>query len=113
MPRTTENNVGGVKGFFSKAYKSLETLGTKGGQAAFATSIWAAKTAGTYGFYVATTAMVIFMPLLFEIGRERQQLETERSVIKDMRSQGFGDRQLQELGFSSAAIHEPSVALKK
>lgn len=95
--------------------------------------------------------MVVFMPLFFEIARERQVriifeiwnnillyqcvlicvpdnvyfgffsfsflvlilfqlLETERSLVKDMRSQGFSDRQLQELGFSSTAIHEPSVA---
>jgi len=113
MPKDSQS-VGGIKGFFSKAYHSLETLGTKGGTFALSTSIWAAKMVGTFGFYLATTAMVVFMPLVFEIARERQSLETERSVIKDLRSQGFGDRQMQEMGFSSAAVHEPSVAsLKK
>ncbi|CAB9500173.1 expressed unknown protein [Seminavis robusta] len=105
---------GGLKGFFQKAYNSLETLGKTGGGYVFAYSMWAAKTGGTLGFYFATTAMVTFMPLLFEISRERQQLETERSLVKDLRSQGFGDRQLQEMGFTTASIHEPSVAsLKK
>lgn len=40
-------------------------------------------------------------------------LETEKSVVKDFRSQGFGDRQLQEMGFGQAAIHPPSVAALK
>jgi len=34
----------------------------------------------------------------------------EKSVVKDFRNQGFGDRQLAEMGFTQAAIHEPSVA---
>ena len=40
-------------------------------------------------------------------------LETEKSVVKDFRSQGFGDRQLQEMGFSETAIHPPSAAKMK
>jgi len=37
-------------------------------------------------------------------------LETERAQIKDLKSKGYSDRQLQELGFSESAIHTPSVA---
>ena len=73
MPRKTEDrSVGGIKGFFTKAFGSLQTLGAQGGQMGMAGGMWAFKTAGTWGFYIATTAMVTFMPLLFEIGRERQ-----------------------------------------
>ena len=74
MARTAadNNSVGGIKGFFTRAYHSLETLSTQGSKAALAGTTWAAKKAGAFGFFFATTAMVIFMPLLFEIGRERQ-----------------------------------------
>jgi hypothetical protein len=59
-------------------------------------------------------AMAFLTFLLFRNQTNQQQLETERSLVKDLRSQGFGDRQLQEMGFTATAIHEPSVAsLKK
>jgi hypothetical protein len=72
MADNRSRSTGGLKGFFTNAWNSMETLGTSGGKIALASSIWAAKTAGTLGFYIATTAMVTFMPLLFEITRERQ-----------------------------------------
>jgi hypothetical protein len=37
-------------------------------------------------------------------------IETEKSQIKDYKSRGYSDRQLQEMGFSDAAMHTPSVA---
>jgi len=40
-------------------------------------------------------------------------LETERAQVKDFKSKGYSDRQLQEMGFSDAAIHTPSVASMK
>ena len=77
---SNNNQVGGIKGFLSRAYQSMETLGTKGGSYALSTSLWAARTAGTWGFYAATTAMVVFVPLMFEIGRERQvRIELHRT----------------------------------
>lgn len=65
-------SVGGVKGFFQNVYKSVEKLSTSGGSLVATSAVWLAKTAGTLGFYFATTSMVIFMPLIFEIARERQ-----------------------------------------
>jgi hypothetical protein len=58
----------GLKGFFIKAGKSFRD----GGSFAKETGTMMAKWAGKIGFVLATTAMVVFMPLLFEIGRESQ-----------------------------------------
>ena len=58
----------GVKGFIIKAGKSFK----HGGLFAAESCTWMAKWAGKIGFIVATTSMVVFMPLLFEIGRETQ-----------------------------------------
>ena len=52
------------------------------------------------------------MPLIFEISREAQQIEAEKSQVKDLRSQGFSDRQLEQMGFVESAIRAPSVALQ-
>ena len=83
MPRNDNKQpqVGGIKGFLSRAYQSMETLGTQGGSLALTTSLWAAKTAGTWGFYAATTAMIVFVPLMFEIGRERQVCVRRCAII--------------------------------
>jgi hypothetical protein len=40
-------------------------------------------------------------------------LETDRAEVKDLKSRGFSDRQLQEMGFSENALHAPSVASLK
>ena len=40
-------------------------------------------------------------------------IETERSQVKDLRSQGYTDRQLQEMGFCDAAVHRPHISLAK
>ena len=69
------------------------------------------------------------MPLIFEICRESmvstsncyiclsnllyQSIEIERAQAKDLRSQGYSDRQLTEMGLSKLAIWPPSVAMQK
>jgi hypothetical protein len=58
----------GLKGFFTRASKSFY----EGGLFAKDSSMWLAKWAGKIGFVVATTSMVVLMPLLFEIAREGQ-----------------------------------------
>jgi len=40
-------------------------------------------------------------------------IEVERTQAKDLRSQGYSDRQLMELGFSDIVVRPPSVALRK
>jgi hypothetical protein len=57
--------------------------------------------------------MVTIMPLLFEIGREGQMLETERMQVKEFRSRGYSDQQWQEMGIAEASVHSPLVAVQK
>lgn len=59
---------GGIKGFFQKAAKSFQS----GGIFAFDSTKWLAVKGAQIGFIIATTSMVVFMPLLFEISREGQ-----------------------------------------
>ena len=68
----------GLKGFFIKAGKSFRD----GGLFAKDSGLLMAKWAGKIGFVVATTAMVVFMPLLFEIGRE-SQVRKRRRLVSD------------------------------
>mmetsp|Transcript_18044 Transcript_18044/g.52255 ORF Transcript_18044/g.52255 Transcript_18044/m.52255 type:complete len:146 (-) Transcript_18044:403-840(-) len=43
-----------------------------------------------------------------------QMIEVEKSQVKDLRSQGYADRQFQEMGFCEAAVRRaPSVAMAK
>mmetsp|Transcript_26624 Transcript_26624/g.37501 ORF Transcript_26624/g.37501 Transcript_26624/m.37501 type:complete len:112 (-) Transcript_26624:322-657(-) len=106
---TKEQQPGGIKGFFLRAGKSFQS----GGIFAKDTTMWLAKKGATFGFIFITTAMVTLMPLLMEIVREGTMIESERSQAKEMRNKGYTDRQLQEMGFSQAAIYSPSVALQK
>ena len=59
---------GGLKGFLSRASKSFLT----GGLYAKDKSYWAAEKLCKFGFIVATTSLVVLMPLVFEIAREGQ-----------------------------------------
>lgn len=59
---------GGVKGFLTRAGKSFYA----GGLYLKEKSWMAAKMAGNVGFVVATTSIVVLMPLIFEIMREGQ-----------------------------------------
>lgn len=57
---------GGLKGFFQRAYNSFE----KGGLFAKDWSLWAATKGARIGLFLASTSMVVLMPLIFEINRE-------------------------------------------
>jgi hypothetical protein len=59
---------GGLKGFFQRAGKSFAT----GGVFAKESSTWVAQKLARIGFVIATTSIVCFMPLVFEISREGQ-----------------------------------------
>jgi len=56
------------------------------------------------GLVIATASITIFVPLLFEISREGQMIETEKVQVKDFRNQGYSDRQLSEMGFCEASV---------
>mmetsp|Transcript_1904 Transcript_1904/g.4690 ORF Transcript_1904/g.4690 Transcript_1904/m.4690 type:complete len:114 (+) Transcript_1904:131-472(+) len=97
---------GGIKGFFQKAGKSFFV----GGMWAKDASWWLLQKGGTFGIFLASTSMVVLMPLVFEINREVQMLDSERLQVKELRNQGHSDRQLQEMGFGERSLHNPSVA---
>jgi len=101
---------GGLKGFFLKAGKSFHT----GGMFATEQSVWLAEKLCKIGFIIATTSIVALMPLIFEIAREGQMVESEKIQVRELRNDGYSDRQLQEMGFCEPAVlRAPSVALKK
>jgi len=106
----TSRPTGGIKGFFLKAGRSFHT----GGLFATEKSYWLAEKLCRVGFIVATTSIVAIMPLIFEIAREGQMVESEKIQVKELRNEGYSDRQLQEMGFcESAVLRAPAVALKK
>lgn len=47
--------------------------------------------------------------ILFSFSRFLQLLEMERLEANDLKSKGYVDRQLKELGFSDMVLHAPSV----
>lgn len=59
---------GGLKGFFSRASKSFKT----GGLYARDQSLWLTEKLMKLGLIIATTSIVVLMPLVFEIAREGQ-----------------------------------------
>mmetsp|Transcript_4574 Transcript_4574/g.6681 ORF Transcript_4574/g.6681 Transcript_4574/m.6681 type:complete len:110 (-) Transcript_4574:237-566(-) len=100
---------GGLKGFFSRAGKSFMT----GGLFAQEKSIWAAEKICRIGFILATTSIVVFMPLVFEIAREGQMIESEKLEVGALRDQGYADNQLREMGYAEPAIARAPAVLKK
>eukprot|EP00562_Extubocellulus_spinifer_P013871 CAMPEP_0178565482 /NCGR_PEP_ID=MMETSP0697-20121206/14192_1 /TAXON_ID=265572 /ORGANISM="Extubocellulus spinifer, Strain CCMP396" /LENGTH=110 /DNA_ID=CAMNT_0020199105 /DNA_START=21 /DNA_END=353 /DNA_ORIENTATION=+ len=110
MAKTKSSSGGGIKGFLSRAGSSFYA----GGLYAKEKGLWLAKMSGKVGFIIATTSIITLMPLIFEITREGQMIENEKQQVKDFRSQGYSDRQLQEIGFCEASIRRaPSVAMAK
>jgi hypothetical protein len=67
MP-SSQPKEGGIKGFLSRAGLSFYA----GGMYCKEKSWIAARMAGNLAFIVATTSMVVLMPLIFEIMREGQ-----------------------------------------
>tara|TARA_B100000482_G_scaffold31703_1_gene20203 strand:- start:116 stop:307 length:192 start_codon:yes stop_codon:yes gene_type:complete len=51
----------------------------------------------------------MLLPLLMEIEREGQVIETDKLRIKDLKAQGYSDQQITNLGLTTQV--EPSVGL--
>jgi len=68
MAASSDKPVGGIKGFFRKAGNSFYSAGV----VARDWSWWLAQKGGHVGIILASTSMVILMPLIFEINREVQ-----------------------------------------
>jgi len=62
----TKEKGGGIKGFFNRAASSFQ----QGFQFSREWSYWLAQRGGTVGLFLASTSMVVLMPLIFEINRE-------------------------------------------
>ena len=62
----TKEKGGGIKGFFNRAASSFQ----QGFQFSREWSYWFAQKGGTVGLFLASTSMVVLMPLIFEINRE-------------------------------------------
>ncbi|KAL9191313.1 hypothetical protein ACHAXT_001019 [Thalassiosira profunda] len=104
----SQSKEGGVKGFLTRAGKSFYAGGTY-----LKEKSWmAAKMAGNVGFVVATTSIVVLMPLIFEIMREGQMIESDKLQVKELRTQGYSDPQLQEMGFNKVALGLAPAVLK-
>lgn len=106
MAPAQEKQVGGIKGFLLRAGKSFSAAGTVAGNWTW----WLAQRGGRLGLVLASTSMVVLMPLLFEINREVGMIASERTQVTELRNQGHSDRQLQEMGFLEASLHSPAVA---
>eukprot|EP00553_Chaetoceros_curvisetus_P015455 CAMPEP_0204651752 /NCGR_PEP_ID=MMETSP0718-20130828/13910_1 /ASSEMBLY_ACC=CAM_ASM_000674 /TAXON_ID=230516 /ORGANISM="Chaetoceros curvisetus" /LENGTH=108 /DNA_ID=CAMNT_0051675593 /DNA_START=73 /DNA_END=396 /DNA_ORIENTATION=- len=106
-PKRKEGS-GGLKGFFTRAGKSFMT----GGLFARDQSVWMAEKLAKIGFIVATTSIVVFMPLVFEIAREGQMVETEKLEVAALRDEGYSDNQFREMGYAEAAIARAPAVLK-
>lgn len=108
--RKNNNSSGGLKGFFTKASNSFFTGGTFVKDQSFKLSV----ALGKYGFIFATTCIVMFVPLVFEIAREGQMIESDKLQVMELRNQGYSDVQLKEMGYSTPSVmRAPSVLLKK
>ena len=96
---------GGLQGFLSRAYRSARLgASTVGGYAWFGATLL-----GKTGFALSTVALVTFMPLIMEIGREGVAVELEKLQVKDFRAQGYNDSQLQQMGFSGEVLFAPAA----
>jgi len=65
---STNTQSGGIKGFFQRAGKSFHA----GGLVVWDYSKWIYGYGGRMGIILASTSMVVLMPLIFEINREGQ-----------------------------------------
>ena len=98
---------GGIKGFFYRAGNSFQ----KGFAVSRDWSWWVAQKGGKVGLFLASTSMVVLMPLIFEINRETLGLASERMQVTELRNQGYTDHQLREMGFLDMAVKGPSVVV--
>ncbi|KAL3809969.1 hypothetical protein ACHAXA_007745 [Cyclostephanos tholiformis] len=104
----SQPKVGGIKGFLGRAGISFYV----GGMYCKEKSWALARMAGNLAFIVATTSMVVLMPLIFEIMREGQLIETDKLHVKELRQQGYSDNQLRELGFPAVSLGQAPAVLK-
>jgi hypothetical protein len=64
--RNSSGGGGGIKGFLERAHKSFQ----QGFDFSREWSWWLAQKGGSVGLFLASTSMVVLLPLIFEINRE-------------------------------------------
>lgn len=70
MSTSSSSSSGGLKGFLQKTGQVVQTVGGTCYAYGTAGAQWAFKWGGSTAFVIATSSVLVFMPLLFEIGRE-------------------------------------------
>ena len=134
---------GGLKGLLQTTGKTIFSAGVIVRDFGTIAARWGYKIGGNVAFVMATTSMIVLMPLIFESTREvqvcsqfqhlsplstntlpctiesngtfeiYQMLENERMQVKELKNRGYSPRQLQEMGYSESALHTPALALAK
>lgn len=72
MVKSSLKEVGGIKGAVQRSGTWLLDAATQARLKGFEYLKWGVKVGGSLSFALATTSMVVLMPLLFEISREGQ-----------------------------------------
>jgi hypothetical protein len=72
MAKSSLKEVGGIKGAVQRSATWLLDAATQARSTGFEYLKWGVKIGGTVSFALATTSMIVLMPLLFEISREGQ-----------------------------------------
>jgi len=103
--KKTKASAGGVKGLLLKSWK----VGKGFVEVAKAHFEWALRKGGRVAWMLATAGVLLLVPILFEVQRERQVIDTEKLMVEDLRKQGYPDQDIARMGYSSAV--EPAVGL--
>ena len=61
------------------------------------------------GFLISTTLFITLIPLIMEIDREGVVMADEKLKVADLRSKGFQDSQMMQMGLSESAVYGTSV----
>jgi hypothetical protein len=95
----SDRPIGGIKGFITKAVKSFST----GGAVAKDWTYWLAQKGGRIGLILASTSMVILLPLIFEINREVQ--------VRLLRLHPSGSIAAASVGYDAAVVDKYRIVL--
>lgn len=111
----------GVKDEMKKIAEGTERArGLKGllGQFSSILTRAAAFSTVSYGYFkkkafrilwvASTSCVLLFLPILIEVAREKTIIEQEKIIVADLKKQGYSDADLTRMGFSAM---EPAVGL--
>mmetsp|Transcript_46592 Transcript_46592/g.63434 ORF Transcript_46592/g.63434 Transcript_46592/m.63434 type:complete len:124 (-) Transcript_46592:623-994(-) len=99
------DRVGGLKGLLSQ-FSSTFKRATAFSAASY--SILKRK-AFRIAWVGTTSCILVFLPILIEVAREKTLIEQEKIIVADLKKQGYHDQELSRMGFATDI--EPSVGL--